>query len=181
MSLKKGYFTILFFLCSISLIVLYSCKGKSEFSADVLKNGKFDTWTQGDNVAPDGWALGGAASGNINKETSVVKTGKNSAKVAMTSGDALALYQDVDNFSAYRNKEVVFNCWVNASAPGSAVLALHDGVKWVNSTPNSGSGKWELLVVKDRISGEATQIRAHLWVKNNATTYFDGSSLKTVD
>lgn len=96
----------------------------------------------------------------------------------MISGEALALYKDIENFDEYKNKEFVFSCWVNASSPNSANLALHDGVKWFNSTTHSGPGQWEQLVAKGMISGDAKSIRVHLWVKNNATVYFSGANLK---
>jgi hypothetical protein len=178
MRLKKSHIMVFCILLGVCLLFLYSCKGKEVASSDLKKDADFESWSLGDNKNPDGWILGGAATGTVNKDTSVVKEGKSSAKVTMISGEALALYQDIENFDKYKNKEFVFSCWVKADGPDSAILALHDGVKWFNSTMHSGSGQWEQLTVKGKISRDASKIRAHLWVKNNAVVFFDAASLR---
>jgi hypothetical protein len=176
MDLKKSHIIVFFFLIAVSLFVFNGCKGKAA-SENLIKNGDFETWSQGGNKNPDGWILGGAAAGTVNKDTSIVKTGKNSAKVTMSSGEALALYQDVKNFARYNGKNFVFSCWVKADSPNSALINVHDGIAWVNSGVHSGSGQWEQLIAKGKISGNASKLRVHLWVKNNAVVQFDGASL----
>ncbi len=175
LDLKKSHLAFLFVLVVVYLAV-FSLHKRRAVPVELIKNGDFAYWSQGANRNPDGWLLGGAATGTVNEETFIVRTGKNSAKITVNSVGGLALYQDIEHFQQYKNGEVVFSCWVKADSSDSAYLGLHDGSIWVDSTNHSGSGQWEKLVVKGDISGNATKLRVHLWVRNNSA-YFDGPSL----
>jgi len=163
-------------LLTLLLFISSNC-GTNPPSIEIIKNGDFSLWNKGNNANPNEWMLGGAAAGTVQKDTSIVKVGNSSVRITMISGEALALYQDIENSKRYRDKEFFFGCWIKVDTANSAYLALHDGISWFNSPPHTGSGGWEYLTARGRVSAKATKIRIHLMVGKNATACFNGVSL----
>ena len=163
-------------LLAILLLVSGSC-GTNPPVMEIIKNGDFSLWNQGINTSPDGWVLGGVARGTVYKDTSVVRVGKSSVRITMISGEALALYQDIENPEQYRDKDFFFGCWIKVDTANSAYLALHDGTSWFNSPPHPGSGEWEYLRTRGKVSANATKIRVHLMVEKDTTAFFNGINL----
>ena len=146
---------------------------------ELARNGDFKEWTAGEQKAPDQWHLGGGppGTGEVKKDTSVVKEGSAAARIENFS-NSTALYQDISDPQEIRGKDYVFSCWVKASKPKCVALSLDDGVKAVSSSVNSGSSEWERLIERGKIDDKATKVRLHIWVSNNATAYVDSVSFK---
>ncbi len=183
---------ILIFLMILISLVFNSCNNKSndskitssknnqtlilqnKASSDSKEiNGDFSSWTQGDNQNPDNWILGGDGKGIIHKER---KESSNSAKITHKDGNQIALYQDINiEIEKYKNNEFIFSCLVNSNKCNSVYLALYDGETWTNSPMGpSKTDQWEYLTAKGVIGEKSTNnIRLHLWVRNNATVYFN--------
>ncbi|MDA8240170.1 MAG: hypothetical protein M0Z67_07340 [Nitrospiraceae bacterium] len=167
---------VVLILTGALLLALCSCKNKPSAMVEVIKNGDFSLWDQG-NKFPDAWGLGGDGTGQSFKETSVVKMGNTSIRIVHISGGPIALYQDVDNAGNYKGRKFDFGCWINSKDANSAYLALFDGVNWQYSPKYSGSGQWEYLTAKGKFADKPSLIRAHLYLDNKATAYFSGASL----
>lgn len=146
-----------------------------------LTNGSFETWTGLTDVLVDGameawtnpttltnWTKSIAT---LDREASVVKAGTYSAKL---SGSAGMIYQDLASPATYRNKTLVFGCWVYASASSGGYLHISSyGGEYGNSIPHSGVAGWEYLTCTIPVSGTETLIRIECCNANGQTAYFD--------
>jgi len=185
---------ILIFLAGLILLVFNRSNNKSKTNTIISPehidelipkskeiNGNFSLWSQGDNQNPDNWLLGGDGTGIISKETSIIKEITNSAKITHKTGNQIALYQDINiEIEKYKNNEFVYGCWVKSDRRDSVYLAIYDGAIWTNSPIGpSEPDRWEYLTAKGVIDEKSTnKIRLHLWVKHNATVYFNKPTFK---
>jgi hypothetical protein len=91
---------------------------------NLLKNGSFESWSQGTSSAPDGWSLSGAGA-TIAKETTIYKISYTSAKITR-SGNDVRLYQRVIPSNHLIGRKVTLGCWVNATVANGVRISIED-------------------------------------------------------
>lgn len=143
---------------------------------NLLTNSDFETWTAGVSSPPTGWLTSDDGTGTYSQETSIIKNGSYSVKLT-NSNTYTILYQEQ---STPGNTVSTFGAWTWCDTPTTASLHLHDVVgSAVVSQFHTGSGEWEYLQVGYRTDATATLTRAHMYIYNGGTAYFDDVILVT--
>ena len=157
--------------------------------SSVLTNGDMETWTGLTDVLVDGamevwtsptvltnWTLQGAGA-TLNKESTIIKAGTYSAKLARNGVNA-ALNQALANPTTYRNQILNFGMWVWASVANRACLEIYDGTNDVLSAYHPGDSQWHYLSATITVSGSATYVQCYCNVITGDTTaYFDAGKV----
>jgi hypothetical protein len=139
---------------------------------NLLYNGDFEAWTGGTAVAPDGWVLTGGA---VAREGTIIKIGAYSTKLTR-SGSDMYLYIYPKWSTYYRNRTLIFGCWVYATVANRARFALGDDQYTSYSSYHTGSSAWEWLTVTYTVDAIAIILAVYLRVDNgNTDAYFDGA------
>lgn len=145
-------------------------------SNEITTNPDFETWSGGDNVAPDGWTLYGSGAAVV-KESTIKVIGNYSAKIT-AGGDG----QMIQDFSAakgmlyWQGRTITMGAWVYATGGKRACIGLYDAVAATNSPYHPGDGVWRYLTVTHTVSIVGTTLWARLLIVDTATTaYFDGA------
>ena len=147
---------------------------------EIPSNADFETWTGGDNVAPDGWEAATVGQVAIAKESTTKYSGSYSAKITMTSaGTACLRRTDVTTakgLAYWKGKNLTFGCWVWASDANNARIDISDGVGQTNSAYHPGDSAWHFITVTRLIDNDATEVFINVRVVTNGTyAYFDGA------
>ena len=151
---------------------------------NLLKNGSFETWSKGTNVAPDGWTLEGGGGPIVVKNTTNVQLELSSATITNAPANPGYLKQTVLTISSTKNTHlrgatVTLSCWVKASAASLAQLIINEGPRLTRSAYHSGRGSYELLTVSATLQNDATELTVYLFIDGGASTTvtFDGAML----
>ncbi len=146
----------------------------SSQTKQLLTNGSFE-----DGNPPTGWILQGPGA-NFGRDISPVKVGTYSGKLTRAGADCL-IYQNVFNAS-YKGRALTLGCWVYATVPNTARLAIHDGITQTVGSYHSGAAGWEWITVSKPMAASATEADAQLIVMTNDTgVWFDGALLVVGD
>lgn len=147
--------------------------------SNLIKNGSFESWSEGTNTAPDGWTLTGTGA-TITKESAVIKHGTYSAKLNTDGVNEAVITKSIFN-NAYKGRKMTFGCWVNASIANRARLALYDtdgaNIERAYSSYHPGGSAFEFLVVTKTIQPDATDIKVEIRLESGVSTnvYVDGA------
>jgi len=134
------------------------CKIFDSGYVNLLKNGGFESWSDGTTTDPDGWISSGLV--GIARDT-LHKTGDYSAKLTPnTMSDHL--YQDVEDPTRYRDKTLTLGCWGwSAIANSMSVIIIDDG-GYSKSSLHPGGSVWSWLTSSRTIDSDATYVRAEI-------------------
>lgn len=152
--------------------------------------GEFESWSNGNSVAPDGWRAVGTA-GSIARESTNIKFGTYSMRVISGSSGQYAgeywydflpksVFRDgieIGALNYFPGKTFTFGVYVKCSSASKARIYMNDGVaSTVYSSYHTGDGTWQLLEVEIQISEGATILKLGCEVASNAiTAYFDSA------
>lgn len=151
-------------------------------SANLLRNGSFESFSAGTTVAPDAWALTGAGA-VASRSTGAQQFGTAGVQlVAGTAGSYLAqtIPTGVGVNLGLRDRVVTFVAMVQATVANAAQLSIDDGVAESVSAFHTGDGTWQRIYVTRTIHFNATQIVVRLRnIKTDSATVisFDGAML----
>ena len=177
LSKRKGYVPFV----ETSHSVTAEAYGTGATSADLIVNGGMETWTGGDNVAPDNWTTYGTGCA-IAKEASIKKAGSYSAKQTGNGTNAYGLYQDLAALHAvswWKGRKIVFGAWVYATTAARAYIVINTNTP-VYSSAHTGGGAWEWLeVTLDPVPESATYLQAMCYIGSGTSipVYVDGATL----
>jgi len=146
-------------------------KSEGVQTANFLKNGSFESWSQGTTQAPDGWLL---TSATVSRDTTNVHLGQAAAAITVSTGTG-NLRQPLPSWqvSHLKGHSLTFCAWVKTSTTSKVKLNLADGVGSTASPYHSGSGSWQMLTVTRTVDANATTVEAQI--------AFDGAATATVD
>jgi len=146
-------------------------------SENLLENGDFAYWPNGDSSAPYGWLLAGAGA-TIAKESTIVKIGNYSTKLTRSGTDCV-IYTNAHlkkGATYFRGRNITFGCWVYATVASRAYIYIGDNGGTTVSSPHTGDSTWQWLTVTRTVNAGATLIQPALYVANgNTSAYFDGA------
>jgi len=119
---------------------------------NLLKNGSFESWSQGTSTAPDGWDL---SSGQVVRDDTEKKFGSYSAKVGGDDTVSFSrIYQILEDWESLKGKTVTIACWVKSTLT-TARIGIWDGVSNKGVTYHSVSGNWALLTATLTVDANA--------------------------
>jgi hypothetical protein len=142
---------------------------------NILKNGDFEEWSNGENKPPDSWTSGV-------KDGKVVKSGSYSAKLSADKEGHIFIEQRMP-VDSYAGKTIIFGAWVKATFKSRGSVSILDWVgdkhEVLNSILHPGDETWQFLTVTKTIRKDAT---GEIWFRLNANPYkpddavnFDGA------
>lgn len=135
----------------------------------------FESWSNGNSVAPDGWTMAGTA-GSVSRETTEIKFGTYGMKIISGASTTYRAEYDVKNFDTYAGRTVKFGCWVKCSTANKARIGVNDGVTTTYSGYHTGGGSFEFLTVTVQISASNTILKLLCEVASaTITAYFDSA------
>jgi hypothetical protein len=128
--------------------------GNADFNIDkiichksIVNNGGFEAWTAGD---PDGWTLsGGAASGEITEETTIVHSGGSSCHINVSAA-AEGIEQFLSGLTADKWYSVVLYYFRKS---GTFEALVDAGANNYSVTVSEGVGAWEKHVITFKAEG----------------------------
>ncbi|MBA4367331.1 MAG: hypothetical protein C0403_06790 [Desulfobacterium sp.] len=140
----------------------------------LIKNGSFENWADTPNTSPYSWY----GAGNIIKESSMVKSGRYSAKIV--GDDNFNLSQKLSSPELYGNETITLFAWVKTSEKEKYRMEIYDGKNSSFSDFHTGNGKWQLLRVSHNVykEPEFVEIRAIQGLRtgsgSESAVYVDG-------
>jgi len=153
---------------------------KSFINDSLLKNGSFESWTDGASRNPDFFqgAIITPEDYPIQEEKEV-KVGKYSAKI---TGDNFNFFQYLSNFEDYKDNNISCFVWVKTEVPNKYRIELYDGIKSSYSKRHWGGGNWELLQATHKIDPSAEFVNIRVIQAANTggvddVVYVDGALL----
>jgi len=159
-----------------------------ETKSNLLKNGSFEWYEGWDPTAtpsvydPTYWTLESGA-GTAGRSTTQVRANTYSLALANTAGNGMVYAQSpLSSISATtnsyaRSRQMIFGCWVYASAASRARIQVYDGIGSTTSSYHTGVAGWEWLTVVHTLDAAATVLTVRLEVATGTaiTTYWDGA------
>ncbi|MBI5778663.1 MAG: hypothetical protein HZA49_04315 [Planctomycetes bacterium] len=116
--------------------------------ANLIRNGSFESWSNGVSSLPDGWEWLLSNAGTIQKNTDDRKFGYASAAVSNNSGYQAVLVQQHSPGSDFSNRNVTLGAWVSFYGNNDRVrLVISDAGGNHFSNYHSGSGSVEFLTL----------------------------------
>ena len=153
-------------------------------SQNLIKNGSFESWSQGPSAAPDGWTLGGggAAAGSATKDVTNVRADSAAVAVTRPANDLSLNYVLPSSVvTTLQGKSASLGCWVRATEPNQARILLNAGAGGDApgySPYHPGDGTWRFLTVTRTIPTNETGLNINLNVEATpGTVQFDGLML----
>jgi len=147
-----------------------------------ILNGGFETWSEGDKKAPDGWALMGTGA-TIEKKSSTHKEGTYSAKLRR-HGATCYLFQDIQNagghnLAFWKGRTISYGVWIYAGQASNARIYCQDGVKNIGYNFHSGNRGWEYVEATGTVSNNADRVLIILQLDiDDTAAYFDGVTVR---
>ncbi len=142
---------------------------------EITTNPSFETWTGGDNVAPDSWTLYGGA---VAKESTTIKVGTYSAKLTTSAGgsEMANAFDSTRGIAYWKGKTVTLGMWVWCATADIAHIHIYDGISYPASSLHTGNSTWQWLTVTLTVSASATQLSAWCAMGSSSiSAYFDGA------
>jgi hypothetical protein len=159
--------------------------------ANLIRNGSFESWSNGGYSAPDGWTFyssGGSTitcsgAGSVNRVCGEYSAALN----AQTYSTATYLSQQISPPPMRGNKKLTLSCWVKCNTANKARIRLanqYTTAVWSNY--HTGSDTFELLTATIEcppIDSSNYIIAVELYVEGGASVvaYFDGACLSIGD
>lgn len=148
---------------------------------DEISNGGMETWSGGDNVAPDGWTLGGTGAA-VAKESTTIKVGTYSAKVISNTTNDAYLIQDIatsKGIAYWKGKVVTVGLWIWCATANRAYILAYEGGSGAStaSSKHTGDSTWQYFYVSHLVTSGATSLLFYINILSGAssvTAYFDG-------
>ena len=142
------------------------------YAPNTIRNGSFESWSNGTSSVPDGWTLTGAGA-TVARNTTDVQRDLASVDITAALNTATDLAQSL-TISASQNTHlrgrfVTFSCQVKASVVSRVFLRIDDGVDTVDSEYHTGGGAFEELTVTKKIDGSATKIETSIEISSGAS------------
>jgi hypothetical protein len=141
-------------------------------------NPSFETWSSGDNAAPDNWTLNGAGA-SVAKESTIINDGLYSASLTRGGADTnlRATVLDTGN-AAYGKRYISFKAQVYSTVANRGKLNIYDSTLLnISSSLHSGGSSWEELSLSGYISNtfdDTGKIYVYCYIVTGDTTvYFD--------
>lgn len=134
-----------------------------------FENGDFENPAVDGGLAP--WVANGLHS--FSRESSVVADGQYSLKVT-TRDSGSKLGQFISDFEKYRGKTLVLRAMVRRENNALVSISINDGVSETLSSAQSELGRFQIVMLRKKISPAATQLGVFLNVDDaNSVAYFD--------
>lgn len=150
--------------------------------------GYVESWSQGDSVAPDGWAMTGTA-GSVAKESTIKKFGEFAMKITSGASSVYAAeykYDITTRRIQVGNRKVLtsvylagrtikFGMWIRCDTASKARIYINDGVARSNSSYHDGDDTFQFIEVEHQVDDNFTDMIFGAEVENNGVVaYFDG-------
>jgi len=144
---------------------------------NLLKNGSFESWSQGASAAPDEWTCN---VGSVSQESSIVKHQSYSAHLVGTNAQ---IYQYVTSRAGgldyIAGRTYTIAVWVYSDTANSAKVILEDGTQSVSFDNGNVVNQWTLIVGRITVvSNPSPSSNLSVILRNvssSAATYFDGA------
>lgn len=135
----------------------------------------FESWSNGNSSAPDGWEMAGTA-GSVSRETTNIKFGTYGMKIISGASANYRAEYSVVSFEKYAGRTVKFGCWVKCSTASKARIGVNDGVTTTYSSYHTGGGDFEFLTVTVQVDAANTILKLLCEVASaTITAYFDSA------
>jgi hypothetical protein len=137
---------------------------------EIPTNPGFETWSGGDNVAPDGWSLN---LGSISKESTVKLFGNYSAK--MYGSASFEFYQNIESvrgINYWKGKTITVGVWIWSATSGNYYSYVTDGVNASISSAHPGDSQWHFITVTHIVYSNATVIRPEVVCGATSSTVY---------
>lgn len=150
-------------------------KGEFETQSftNLLKNGDFESWSNGPALPPDGWVFIGAGA-SVAQEAAITTTGSYSAKITRNGSDCY-INHILTNYQDYAGKQVTMLCNVYATVANRARLHLWDG-EFQYSAYHPGDSTWRTLSATKTVKAAPAGLEQKCIIDTADTTaYFDAA------
>jgi len=153
----------------------------SGIGSELLENNGFETWTGGDNVAPDSWNLYSAGeTATVAKESTIKHGGSYSAKVTRSGNDGELYQYEYENVPGIAGKRFTFSGWVYATVANRVRLKVTDASSNWYSSYHPGDSQWHFLTATGTMTldyaGGSCVVDT-----GDTSGYFDDVSFKQTD